>query len=785
MKKLFTLALAFAALASCSKVESLETAADRIAFGDAFVEVKTRAAVDPSTTTATINAFDVWAFMNEPAGTVFAGERVTKSESGVWTYNSLQYWVPSSSYYFYAVSPVGDSNISVNVDEINKTGIGEISFTNADGSCDLLYAAKNVNTDSVISDNPEKVKLQFAHLLSKLKFTFVNEFTNANAHLAVKGVKISDAPGAGSIALNVAAPAWQNTVDQQTVLAFGDVNSGNPFDITLSEEAAVERLTIPADNTRRYTIEFDLELYYGTELAFTSHKVGMLEDQAFAIGKQYNIIVRIGAENFSDEALKPIEFDVIVDEWVDGEFNGTIDKENGTTEPEEPEQPAEPVALATPAVTASVDVNVVTLTWAAVEGAANYSVQVDDDVAETVAGTSYTFEGDYEVEYTFTVIALPADAAANTASEAAVVKATTEAKPVVAPTTMTVADFLALKDTANQYELTGKITRVANEVYGNFDLTDDTGTIYVYGLLTPSEEQQKQWAAAGLRLGDTITVKGAYTEYNGTAQIKNATYVSHIAAPFVSAASATIESDVTTATLEVEANVAWSVACDAAWVTSFTQSGENNGTIEVVLEANETEEARVATFTFTADGVETVTAQITQKAKPAAGEIAGGNDDFTNLSTNTSYVTTTTKGGWKGVNCAILQGGTSDNNPTYKMIGTSSATKAFCMNGKTSAVGTITSPTLTTGCGTLKFNYGLPFSDTKIKFRVDIKQAGAVVKTFTVDVASATKNQAYAHEEVINIAGEFQIVFTNLSPSNSTSNKDRTAIWNVEWTGCN
>ena len=59
MKKLFTLALAFAALASCSKVESLQTAADRIAFGDAFVEVKTRDAVDPSTTTATIDAFDV------------------------------------------------------------------------------------------------------------------------------------------------------------------------------------------------------------------------------------------------------------------------------------------------------------------------------------------------------------------------------------------------------------------------------------------------------------------------------------------------------------------------------------------------------------------------------------------------------------------------------------------------------------------------------------------------------------------------------------------------------
>ena len=120
--------------------------------------------------------------------------------------------------------------------------------------------------------------------------------------------------------------------------------------------------------------------------------------------------------------------------------------------------------------------------------------------------------------------------------------------------------------------------------------------------------------------------------------------------------------------------------------------------------------------------------------------------------------------------------------PTFKMIGDAS-NRALCMNGKTSAKGTITSPTLTTGCGTLTFNYGLPFSDTKIKFQVDIIQNGTVVKTFTINNTSATKLTKYTHEEVINIAGNFSIKFSNLSPSNSTSNKDRTAIWDVEWTG--
>ena len=448
----------------------------------------------------------------------------------------------------------------------------------------------------------------------------------------------------------------------------------------------------------------------------------------------------------------------------------------------------EPVALATPAVTATVDVNVITLTWAAVEGASHYTVQVDDDVEETVNATTYVFEGDYEVEYMFTVKAIAADTAKNVDSEACVVTATTEAEPAsgpVAGSEVTVAEFLEMADTENEFVLTGEITRVVNTLYGNFDLTDETGTVYIYGLVTPDGTEKTQWAEAGLREGDTITVKGKYSEYNGDPQISKAVYVSHVAAPFIEATSVTVEAAEVSATIAVSANVAWTVACDAAWVTSYTTSGENNGAIEVVMEANESEEARVATFTFSAEGVEAVTVKLTQKGKPAAGEVVGGNDDFDTISsTNTSYVSGKTTAGWEYKNCAIFQGGTSDSSPKFVMIGDAS-NRALCMNGKTSAVGSITSPTFSTGCGTLKFNYGLPFGDTKLKFRVDIIQNGVVVKTFTINNASATKLTKYSHEEVLDVAGEFQIVFTNLSPSASTSNKDRTAIWDVEWTGCN
>lgn len=180
--------------------------------------------------------------------------------------------------------------------------------------------------------------------------------------------------------------------------------------------------------------------------------------------------------------------------------------------------------------------------------------------------------------------------------------------------TMTIAKFLEKKDTANEYTLTGKITSVANTTYGNFDLTDDTGSVYVYGLLTPEGASQKQWAAAGLKQGDIITIKGKYSVYNGSPQIKNAIYVSHVPAPFISAANVSVSAEATTATINVESNVAWSVSCSETWVTSYTQSGENNGAIEIVMEVNELTENREAIFTLTADEVAPVTVKLTQLA---------------------------------------------------------------------------------------------------------------------------------------------------------------------------
>ncbi len=736
MRKSIIAILSLVAMVACTNDVTVKTQAPAaITFEDSFVEVKTRAAVDPSITTATIDAFDVWGFMDDPKGLMFDAQRVTKGEAG-WTYNPLQYWTQDHNYYFYAVAPVDNADIVVNKD-LNIEGLGTIDFTNTDGSVDLLYAEKQESTynEDVNADGHETVKLTFAHLLSKVKFTFTNGFPEGTSSLKIENIKISQAPSKGTVTLNddTAGRTWKVT-DSNATLDFGHVNGGVALLPNESAECDNERLTIPADANVRYQIDFTATLYYGENVALTSEKTVYLEDQAFVIGKNYNITATIDNTNIAEDALTPIIFEVVeVEDWELGEHNGKIDFENDGTQvnPDEPVEegyklyfnnlanwtkvyahiwandgedlgltasewpgrelteteeldgvtyyvfqlpatatgktvnvvfndgagsqtkdlagvvegnlffdnyvepvaPSEvvlylqpnanwnvdgarfaayffgngetwvdmtlvegetniyavtvpagfedvifcrmnpgaaannwnnkwnqtsdlkvptdgtnlytvtedtwdkgggewsvyapsaaPTALATPVVTAVAKENTVTLTWLAVENAAAYSITVGTEMPVVTEELTYTFTGEYETEYTFNVVAVPADEEKFAASEAGVATATTEAAPAVEPTYTTVAEFLAAAEDDTVYTLKGTITAVANTTYGNFDLTDETGTVLIYGLCSP-EGAQKYWAESGAKLGDDIVVKTVRTSYGTTPQGKNAIFV--------------------------------------------------------------------------------------------------------------------------------------------------------------------------------------------------------------------------------------------------------------------
>ncbi len=312
MKKIIFGALAFAVLVACNKnVDVVKPTPAPITFDNSFVEIKTRVAEDPSITTESINAFDVWGFMDNTDVVVFNEVRVTKREEG-WKYDNLQYWSPNHEYYFGAIAPVDNKDIKVNTATADKTGLGTVDFTNSNGTVDLIYARKSVKTgDDVITNEPGKVHLQFAHQLSKIKFTFTNGLTNEGLEIAVKDIKMV-VPGAGTVVL--ATGEWTTETNSTVTLDYGHANKAAQFAATESQESDYERFTIPCDNTREYLITFTVEIYNGTtgKLAHTKKMETTLTDQAFKIGKNYNLKATITAENIE---LKPIEFDVEVKAW--------------------------------------------------------------------------------------------------------------------------------------------------------------------------------------------------------------------------------------------------------------------------------------------------------------------------------------------------------------------------------------------------------------------------------------------------------------------------------------
>lgn len=101
------------------------------------------------------------------------------------------------------------------------------------------------------------------------------------------------------------------------------------------------------------------------------------------------------------------------------------------------------------------------------------------------------------------------------------------------PIKATVAEFNAAAESNEvYYELTGVISGTINTTYGNFDLVDATGTVYVYGLTAKfisvgNTNNDKSYASLGLNAGDTVTIRGMRGSYNEKIEVMGAYYVSH------------------------------------------------------------------------------------------------------------------------------------------------------------------------------------------------------------------------------------------------------------------
>ena len=171
--------------------------------------------------------------------------------------------------------------------------------------------------------------------------------------------------------------------------------------------------------------------------------------------------------------------------------------------------------------------------------AGDFSVEIPEDAAWLTAGEP-TKVGDLTcVELT----AAPNEGGARTAT--VTFKTTVDGKDYIAPAeiaqegaikAVTVADFLAAEEGTALYELTGIVKNLANTTYGNFDLVDATGSVYVYGLTGNGAigSNDKTFANLGINEGDVITIIGTRASYKETPQVGGTAYLKeHVVAASV------------------------------------------------------------------------------------------------------------------------------------------------------------------------------------------------------------------------------------------------------------
>lgn len=163
-----------------------------------------------------------------------------------------------------------------------------------------------------------------------------------------------------------------------------------------------------------------------------------------------------------------------------------------------------------------------------------------------------------------------------------------EDQVIADPEKVSVAEFCEAKEDATLYELTGTIESVSNTKYGNFYLTDDSGSVYIYGLV--DEAGAYIFSSLELKEGDVLTVVGRRASHNGNPEMVDALYVKHEIGE---------SSDPDAEAAPYTSNLEWTLGSNA-----YDQKAVVNSTdVEHVLKLGTSKAAGSATVTVPADAV--------------------------------------------------------------------------------------------------------------------------------------------------------------------------------------
>lgn len=330
MKKIFVAMLALAAATACSNEDIVSVNQEAIGFDNAFINNSVRSVNDPSFKEGNMfTDFAVFGYVENAVllDGVRVAEDVTNNDltKSTWKYEGTQYWIAGAQYNFNAVAP--KTNGGWEKAEGTDSSKTVLSFTN-NGTTDLLYAY--ATAEGKVSGNA-LVGFTFRHVLSKVKFTFKNDYNATNATIRVKNVQITDAYETGTVTLN-AATAWSAQAGTLS-LNFGNaaetaVDADEAFGYNSTLESYKELLLIPGagqtvvESKNTYTITFTVDLLVsGTLVKSYNHTINA--EFAPEAGNSYNLTATINASNIDPlHQQEPIEFTVTkVDNWAENASN--------------------------------------------------------------------------------------------------------------------------------------------------------------------------------------------------------------------------------------------------------------------------------------------------------------------------------------------------------------------------------------------------------------------------------------------------------------------------------
>ncbi len=304
MKKFLFLGIAATAMfASCTNDEMVEMNPQSAIGFETFVDKSTRAAEDVTKTN--LNAFEVYGWRTKGATTeqIFDAKAVT-ADNGTCTYSPLQYWVGSYKYNFEAVAPKsGEKGVTVD----DKYGASTITFV-SDSETDLIYASASKdlssNAHGTLASDPGAVGLTFGHLLSRVKFTFINgAVAGSAAKIAVTDVKITNAGTTG--VYTPSGGTWAAATATGAV-TFASINITN---IEGGQSGETEHKYLIPYNVMGYSVSFTVTMTQGSVSDLFNYTV-ILPDLTLVKGNSYNFKATFNPG-------EPIVFTADVTPWND------------------------------------------------------------------------------------------------------------------------------------------------------------------------------------------------------------------------------------------------------------------------------------------------------------------------------------------------------------------------------------------------------------------------------------------------------------------------------------